>query len=90
MCKILFVWQSLDHGGGEVSLLNLIWQLKDHCDISVLCYNNINKHEFPANVSIMLGKSLKDNKLIFLYKWLKLSKKYDFHIAKNEAIGSVF
>ena len=89
MRKILFVWQNLDHGGGEIALLNLIWQLKDHYDISVLCYNNINKHNFPANVNIILGNSLNDNKFMFWYKWFKISRQYDLHIANEVPLLSI-
>jgi glycosyltransferase involved in cell wall biosynthesis len=89
--KLLFVWQNLDYGGGEVALVNLVEKLIDGNQIDILCYENINKFNLPKNINIISVSSPTTskirkyyNKIYFLYKWVLLSKKYDVMI--NNAI----
>ncbi|MDQ5920210.1 MAG: hypothetical protein QG673_266 [Pseudomonadota bacterium] len=85
--KILFVWQNLERGGAETVLINLVESLIDKYQITILCYENKNKFIIPNQVKVVYASEVSNNriiktlnKIVFLVKWVKLIKKYDFCI----------
>jgi glycosyltransferase involved in cell wall biosynthesis len=87
MRKLLFVWQNLDYGGGEIALINLLEQLKAHYKITLLCYENINKLNPPVGIDIIFASNHSTNKLgkiwnkiLFFGKWIIIARKFDLQI----------
>ncbi len=87
--RILFVWPNLAKGGGEVALLNLVKSLPN-CQITILCYEQINEFEDLPGVDIFyINKPTKNkfnkviNKIKFLIKWLSYTPCYDISIVNE-------
>lgn len=96
MKKLLFVWQGLNHGGGETSLINLISKLNDKYSITVLCLDRINKYQVPENINLIFLAEPSNNKIVkiyhkilFFFKLVNLSGKHDLQIINEAATFTV-
>ena len=96
MKKLLFVWQGLNHGGGETALINLTSKLNDKYSITVLCLENINKYQVPENINLIFLAAPSNNKIVkiyhkilFFFKWFNLARNNELQIINEGAAFTI-